>query len=139
MVLLETPTLIHDYIRGKGTFLKTIKNIRKLIKHKFKIEINFTVNGVNKHQAVGAVKFFKSLGIKQINFHMISMIGNASKNKELYLSPREWVKLRKELENIKEIKGITMRIPLMFVTQTEYQKLIESKKISSFSKTFLPQ
>ncbi len=123
---------IHERIRGRGTFIKTVENIRRLIIHGFRIHANYTVTGINKHQAAESVKFFGKLGIKEVNFHLVSMIGNAGNNPELYIKPKEWVEIRKKLEAINDVKGITMRIPLMYVTPEEYQALVNLEAYHPF-------
>jgi len=123
---------IHEKIRGKGTFKKTVENVKKLINHGFKVNANFTVTGVNKYQVVDSLKFFKKLGIGEVNFHLVSMIGNASNYPELYVEPLEWVAIRKQLLSTKERIGIRARIPLMFVTPKEYKELLDKKEYYPF-------
>ncbi|MDP2860613.1 MAG: radical SAM protein [bacterium] len=125
---------IHELIRGGGTFNKTVGNIRRLINHGFVVYGNFTVTGLNKHQAIDSVRFFKDLGVKEVNFHLVSMIGNAAKHPELYIQPSEWVEIRKQLESLRGVSGITMRIPLMFVTPEKYEELINGGGYYPFQK-----
>lgn len=125
---------IHEQNRGKGTFMKTVDNIKKLTDHGFKVNGNFTVTGINKHQAVDSVSFFKNLGINEVNFHLVSMIGNAVDHPELHIGPTEWINVRKKLESLNGPQGITMRIPLMFVTKEECKDLIVNHNYHSFQK-----
>ncbi len=125
---------VHESIRGKGVFAKTVGNIQRLLDRGFKVSGNFTVTGVNKHQAVGAVAFFKNLGITELNYHLVTMIGNAADNPHLYVSPTEWVNLRREIESVTGVDGIRLRIPLMYVTQDEYADLVKNKGYGQFQR-----
>ena len=124
----------HEKIRGKGTFDKTVENVKRLIQRGFPVSMNFTVNGVNKHETVDAVRLFSELGAKEVNFHSVTMIGNAEKHPELAVEPSEWVRIRKELESISGMPGMTLRIPLMFITAEEYRDLIIGKNYHPFQR-----
>lgn len=118
----------HEFVRGANTFDRTITNLKKLINHGFNVHANLTVSGVNKDQVVDSVAFFKKLGVKEVNFHLISIIGNAKKYPAFNIYPQEWIEIRKQLENIKNVKGITLRIPFMYVSHEEYEELVNKKK-----------
>lgn len=118
----------HEYVRGIHTFDRTVANVKKLIKHGFKIHANLTVSGYNKDQVVNSVSFFKNLGIREVNFHLISMIGNASSHPEFKIGPKEWISIRQQLTNIKDVHDISLRIPYMYVTKDEYQEMLDHKQ-----------
>lgn len=118
----------HEFVRGPHTFKRTIANVEKLIKHGFKIHVNLTVSGVNKDQVVDSVAFFKDLGATEVNFHLISIIGNAKKYPAFRIYPQEWIDIRNQLKNISNVKGISLRVPFMYVTHKEYQELLDKKK-----------
>ena len=121
-------TVKHEFISGKNTFKKTLSNVEKLINHGFRVHVNFTVTGINKDQAIDSVHFFKNIGASEINFHLVSMIGNAKKYPELNVTPEEWINVRNQLENIDNVKNISLRIPYMFVTKKEYRDMVGEKK-----------
>ncbi len=116
----------HEFVRGKNTFDRTVENIKKLVNHGFKIHTNFTVTGFNKHEVIDAVKFSRNLGASEINFHLVSLIGNAKNHTEFKVTPKEWIDIRKKLKEIKDVKGIDLRIPIMYVTKDEYEQLIKN-------------
>lgn len=114
---------LHDYIRGQGAFEKALMNLKKLQNLGFRVHVTFTVMRTNIDSLESAIQFFQSIGITEMNFHLLSPIGNASKFGELDVRPKEWVDVRKKLENLSSIHDIKLRIPLMFVTKEEYQKV----------------
>ena len=118
----------HEFVRGPNTFEKTLNNVKILKDHGFNLHANFTVSGLNKDQVVDSVAFFKKLGFTEVNYHLISIIGNAKKYPAFKIYPQEWIDIRKQLEKIKNVKGITLRIPYMYVSHEEYKELINKKK-----------
>ncbi len=112
----------HDYIRGKGTFQKSLGNMMRLRDIGFRIHVTFTVMRSNIENLESAVEFFQALGVRELNFHVMSSIGNGSLNSYLAISPREWVIARKHLESMKTVSGMSLRIPLMFVSADEYRE-----------------
>jgi len=117
---------VHERVRGKNTFYRSLRTARLLAEHGFEVHANLTVNGVNKDQVVDAIYFFKEHGFRAVNIHLITMIGNAAENPGLYVSPTEWVRIREQLRAIKDLSGIRVKLPVMFVTVDEYHSLVQS-------------
>ncbi|HEX8923957.1 MAG TPA: radical SAM protein [Patescibacteria group bacterium] len=124
----------HEYIRGPNTFNRAIDNTKKLIDHGFQVNATFTVNNLNKSQFLDTIHFFSKLGIKEVNYHLLSIIGNATRYPDLSVEPKEWVRLRQEMERLPSIHHISARIPLMYVTKAEYEKLVAENKYYAFQK-----
>jgi len=57
----------HDKIRGKGTFDKTLKIIKKLIKEEFEVKVTITINKLNKNDVPPLSLLLKKIGVKMIN------------------------------------------------------------------------
>jgi len=57
----------HDEIRGKGTFDKTVKVIKNLIKNNFQVQVTITMNKLNKKDVPKLSMFLKKLGVKKVN------------------------------------------------------------------------
>lgn len=57
----------HDYIRGIGTFNKSLKTIKKCINAGITTSTNFVVNSHNYKDIVEYKKFFKSIGVSRCN------------------------------------------------------------------------
>lgn len=70
----------HDYLRGKGTFEATMKNVKILLKEKFTVKINMCVYDKNISEIDSFKNYLKSLGIISVNIQPIRPVGIA-KNK----------------------------------------------------------
>jgi len=57
---------IDDVIRGKGTFKKTAKAIKKLSENKLNVTIAYTVNAINVNDLPNLYELAKDLGVRQI-------------------------------------------------------------------------
>lgn len=113
---------LHEDIRGEGTFFPAVENLKTLQSLGFETNINYTVTSKNIDSLDQAVDFFGSLGVGEINFHLISMVRNAADNPELAVSPADWLGVRSELEASSPPAGTELRIPKMFVTPEEYEQ-----------------
>ncbi|RLC34474.1 hypothetical protein DRH14_02920 [Candidatus Shapirobacteria bacterium] len=116
---------INDYIRGQGSFKKTIYAIKKAIKKQFQVEIVFTVNQKNIHQVKKLVYFLDNLKVNRISFNCISNMGNAKQHPNILITPQQWVEARHKIEQIGQPKHTSLRYPLMFVTPQEYKQLLQ--------------
>jgi radical SAM protein with 4Fe4S-binding SPASM domain len=71
---------IHDYIRGKGNFEKTINGIKNLLKANIPVEIKFTIiNNVNNNDIYNMFNLCNQLGIKYISIGRFIFAGNGMK------------------------------------------------------------
>lgn len=72
---------IHDYIRGKGSYEKTIKGIKNLVKVGIPTEIKFTlIKGVNTSDIRNMFQLCTDLGIKYVSLGRFILAGNGIKN-----------------------------------------------------------
>ncbi|MFA6250042.1 MAG: radical SAM protein [Candidatus Shapirobacteria bacterium] len=115
----------HDFIRGKGTYAKTMSTIKKSISRGFRTEIIFTVNKVNQSEIKKVILLLDKIGVAKLSFNCISPIGNANENPSLLITPQEWVKARKQIEKTKNLKNLTIRFPLMYATPSEFDHLVK--------------
>lgn len=112
----------HDYIRGDGCFKKTLNTLIKAVKKGFRVECVCSVYQRNLHEIKELVKRLDQLGVSRLSFNYISFIGNARNNKSLVLRPHEWIELRKKVESINNLEGLTLRFPVMFVSEDNAKK-----------------
>ena len=116
----------HDFIRGKNSFNRTIKNLEKLIEDKINIEVTYTLTNKN-------IKFFdeflvlcKGLGIKNVNIHRMSLQGNALQIQDLQVTPSDYVKFFNNLKSQNIPNGnLKVRLPVSFTTQEKYDYLVK--------------
>ncbi|MCB9302624.1 MAG: radical SAM protein [Lewinellaceae bacterium] len=73
----------HDANRGKGTFEKTVKNLKKLSEHNriqnksLYLEIAFVMTGINFHEASTMLTLAKQFNASYLNVKNVKMIGRA--------------------------------------------------------------
>lgn len=85
----------NDYIRGKGTFSKSLKFIQELkilrSNYNFKIGVNFVVNKINISNINHIIKELLLFGVDYIHINQILSEGNALRNKELIITDEEFL------------------------------------------------
>lgn len=119
---------MHENIRGEGNFEKAINGLQKLQESGFDTRVTYTVMRPNMYELPEAIDFFGDLGVNEVNFHLMSKIGNAADNQELSVSPGEWLGVRRELEeDYQPPEGTKVRIPLMFATPEEFNEIEDYK------------
>jgi MoaA/NifB/PqqE/SkfB family radical SAM enzyme len=126
-VSLDGPdSLIHDQIRGAGTFDRTLKHIRLLLEFEYEIEITHTVTKLSLPRFSEFVELLRSIGITALNLHKISLQGNASENSELFVTPAEWITFRERLEDssAKRTPPIQVRYPILYLDKRTYQQVM---------------
>ena len=120
---------IHDKIRGKGMFSKTVSNIRSLISDGVDIEIVHTVTSASISYIFNLIEFCRTMGIRRLNLHKISPRGNAINNNELQVSPTEWIGMIDELirnQRRQNQDSILLRYEQLFATREEYRRLLST-------------
>jgi sulfatase maturation enzyme AslB (radical SAM superfamily) len=126
---------IHDYIRGKGSFKKTVTNLNKIIFKGINVEITHTLMQINIDYFSNFISFCKSLGIKNLNLHRMSLQGNALVNKELVVEASTYVAFCNRMEKMAIKDGsLKIRYPIQFATQSNYKMLVEKGLYNPHSK-----
>ena len=121
----------HDFIRGRGNFTRTVRNILLMVEEGFDVEITHTVMSHNLSHFAALVALCKQMGLKRLNLHRISPHGNALLNQELAVTPAEWVSLVGQIKDMAlrssshEEVGLAVRFPLLFVSSNEFNHLIK--------------
>lgn len=92
----------HEKIRGKGTFDKTIKIIKMLIRNNLKVKVTMTINKLNKRDLPKLSRILKKIGVKKINVGNLMPCGRGKDLWSQSLSKEEkqrlWNKVKKENE-----------------------------------------
>jgi radical SAM protein with 4Fe4S-binding SPASM domain len=76
-VSLDGPEIIHEKIRGKGSFNATISGILNLISFGSNVMLSVTINKINLRNLKDIVMIGKELGVRCINFRHTFYGGNA--------------------------------------------------------------
>lgn len=104
-VSLDGPEEIHDSIRGKGSFNKTLENINFLAREGLEVVINTVLTKKFKPYLEQFIEDVRNTGVEAIQFSKFYPLGEGKKYPELMLSPEEFKNILKKLMKIsKEIK-----------------------------------
>ncbi len=78
VVSLDGPTPeIHDKLRGKGSFKRTVAGIENLLKHNRHISTYTTVTRYNYQEIENIIALGKRLGLETVKFNELLPLGNA--------------------------------------------------------------
>ncbi|MCP4358683.1 MAG: radical SAM protein [Chloroflexi bacterium] len=115
----------HERVRGKGTFVKTLRTLQRVVADGIRTEITFTINGLNINEIESMVKRFRDEGISEINFHFLSLMGNGRDNQQLGLSPEAILYAQEQLDRLKEMCGISLRYPRLLVREEDLRQEVD--------------
>jgi MoaA/NifB/PqqE/SkfB family radical SAM enzyme len=87
-VSLEGPGLIHDRIRGHGSFEAALRGVRSLIEAGVVVNLNVTLSSVNADYIGELVSIAGSLGAKRISFSRLVPCGRGSSLAAEVLEPQ---------------------------------------------------
>lgn len=122
----HTPEL-HDSIRGAGTFARTSANIRRLVDRGWAVEITHTVTRPTVDELPSLLDLCRELGVRLLNLHLVSPMGNALAHPELVVGPDHWVEACARLRGLARDDGdLRVRYPPLFVSESEYRALCAS-------------
>jgi AdoMet-dependent heme synthase len=74
---------VHDSIRGKGSFKKTVGALKMLVEHKIFTVTRLTICESNKHDVENYVRFAGDLGLKNVYLRRTIPSGNSANNKAI--------------------------------------------------------
>lgn len=114
----------HNAIRGKGTFEKTLHQLRKVVADRVRAEVTFTVNAINVAEIPQMIEDFTTEGVSEINFHFMSLMGNGKSNPSLGLTPDAIISAQETLEVLRQHSIVPLRYPKLLVRKEEFNKEI---------------
>lgn len=117
--------IYHDYIRGEGTFKRTIKNIKTIIDSGFNVAITSTITKHNYKVAKEFLSLSDNLGIKLVNFHVLSEEGYAKTINELALTPTEWINFCEYLESVKHNYNASIWYPPSWCKPSKLERFLK--------------
>lgn len=119
---------LHDNIRGRGAFSRTVMNLRRAVSEDADLEVTHSLHRGNVAFFPDFVRFCKDHGIRRVNLHRVSGQGNARSNPELILTPSEWRDFVRTLRDYEAAPpALTLRYPLLFATRAEFDALVKSE------------
>ena len=114
----------NDRIRGNGTFNKSLDNLKNFHNQNVNCEITCTINQYNFKELSKFIDFFTNLGIKNFNFHFLSLTGTAQNNQHLLLRPEEVLEVQELLQTLSEKNNILIRYPKLIVHEDDIRSEI---------------
>jgi len=104
-VSIEGPEVIHEQIRGKGSFSQSLSGIRNLLDAGLNVSLNVTLSELNAGYFLDLVSLASSLGVRRLGF---SRLVPAGRGETLIPSLLAKDKVRKIYEQIfsLEVKGL---------------------------------
>ncbi|MCK9580547.1 MAG: radical SAM protein [Methanoregula sp.] len=76
---------VHEYLRGKGTYEKSIQSTRKAMDAGIDLSVYVTIHSLNENSLDLLMEELISIGVGSFHFNEINMEGRASKNRYLLL------------------------------------------------------
>ena len=111
--------VVHDKIRGNGTFRRALKTLRRVVASGVRVEVTFTLNAHNISDVSRMVAFCADEGVSEVNFHFMSLMGNGKARPSLGLAPERVLRVQGQLELLKRQRLIPMRYPRLLVREEE--------------------
>jgi MoaA/NifB/PqqE/SkfB family radical SAM enzyme len=114
-------TATHDRTRGKGVFDKALSCLRAVRAAGIRTEVTFTIHAGNYKHLSTVVDFFASEQIAELNFHFVSLMGNAAAVPTLALSGEMILAAQEQLDRLKALGRVPLRYPRLLVRDMEWQ------------------
>ncbi|MBI4286486.1 MAG: radical SAM protein [Chloroflexi bacterium] len=99
-ISLEGLETVHDYIRGQGTFWRTLRGIENLRNKDIDCIINVTLSRLNMGQIEGLAQLAETIGVRYLSFSRLVPCGRGEELADEALTPQELAGLYRSLEAI---------------------------------------
>ncbi len=96
-VSIEGPEKIHDSIRGKGSFSRSMKGIKNLIDAGLKVTFNVTLSSLNADYFMDMIELSSNLGVQRIGFSRLVPYGRGAAMLKNALDPERVKELYEEI------------------------------------------
>jgi radical SAM protein with 4Fe4S-binding SPASM domain len=88
-ISLEGPPVLHDSIRGKGSFSKAAKGVESLVSAGNRVSANVTLTRLNADRIEETVKVARGMGFYGIGFSRMVPCGRGKELLDSFLTPQE--------------------------------------------------
>lgn len=116
---------IHDQVRGKGTYDKTIQSIKELIKVGHKVAITSTIFQFNIHDALDLLPLADILGVSLINYHVFSKEGRGVTKPHWLVNPKDWIHFYESIEEVKHRYQTSIWYPPTWATSQKIKEFVK--------------
>lgn len=140
VVSIEGPSAeIHDQIRGKGNFERTIRNLETFIslrqnEQSPRLSINTVLSRPNRKAFTQMIPFCRDLGANEWSALTLNLIGNANQNlRDLVVSEEEHTEVALEIGQLLKSPGFELReleIHLMLIYPLVWEYLCKKYNVN---------
>ena len=109
-VSIDGPRDVHDFIRGEGTFARSMTAIEAFLDAGLPVAVMTTLNQLNAHRLEELRAFVIDSGAKQWRFQLAKPMGNMEDIRELVLRPAQMLQVIPEIARLKKLGGISVRV-----------------------------
>ena len=106
-VSIEGPEVVHDSIRGKGSFSSALKGVQCLLDAGVVVTLNMTLSAINADYFLEMVELCRSLGVQKLGF---SRLVPSGRGKDLLESMLDTAQVRELYQSIfsADTKGVVL-------------------------------
>ena len=115
----------NDTLRGKGSYRRALDTAKYLIERGIPVRFTATVCTYNKDHLPKLAELVRSIGAEQLDVHVMSKKGRAEGCDELELSPHEWLRIRRALDNTRFPAPFHISYPLMWYEGEELDEVCD--------------
>ncbi len=116
---------MHDQVRGKGAYEKTIRSIRELVEIGHQVAITSTIFQFNIHEALSLLPLADQLGVSLINYHVFSEEGRGVEKAHWSLAPEDWIDFYESVEEIKHLYQTSIWYPPTWATPQKIKEFVK--------------
>lgn len=109
-VSIDGPRVIHEAIRGRGTFAKSISAIEQFVAAGMKVSVMTTVNKLNLRLLTDVRALAIEAGADMWRLQLAKPMGNMRDHDDLVIDPEQVLQLIPTLARLKKLGGITLRV-----------------------------
>ncbi len=98
-ISIEGPEILHDIIRGKGSYMRSMKGVQHLLDAGMDVTLNMTLSNLNYHYLNETISIAENMGVQKLGFsrlvptgrgkQFISEMIDSEKIRDLYQSVRD--------------------------------------------------
>lgn len=109
----------HEFIRGRGTYDKTIRGIKTLVHAGVYTRIGMTITKNNMDEMEEMAEFAKNMGLRDLHFIILQEKGRAENNERLKLRNRDYIAIVKRINEISKSTPISISTEEAFCGKVE--------------------
>ena len=105
----------HDSLRGAGAYNAALRTLHMLVERGVRVEVTFTIHAGNRNEIAEAVRMLHLLGVSEVNFHFLSLLGAARRQSQLWLTTGDILQAQEDLTSCQREFPSFIRFPRLLV------------------------